>query len=77
MLTRIASGAEGYAFEIWQPITILGLLLIVEIYRIRKGFVKLLQHHAGLAFWLAILAFVFFALAFRGAQSPEFIYFQF
>ncbi|MGV6815531.1 MAG: MBOAT family O-acyltransferase [Phycisphaerales bacterium] len=77
VLTRIASGAEGYSFQIWQPIAILGLLLIVEIYRIRKGFVKLLQHHAGIAFWLAILAFVFFALAFRGAQSPEFIYFQF
>ena len=77
IITRIATVQEGRSFQLWQPIAVLALLLVVEMYRIRKGFVSLLQHRAGLTFWLTLVAILFFVLAFRGAQSPEFIYFQF
>lgn len=77
VISRIGTLAPGYAFEIWTPIALVALLLIVEIGRGRKRFVYALQHSAPLALLLAILAFIVFALAFRGASSPEFIYFQF
>ncbi len=77
ILTRIGTAADGHSFTIWQPIAALGLLLAVEMLHIRKRFVSILQQSPRLALWMTIFAFMFFLLAFRGAQSPEFIYFQF
>lgn len=77
ILTRIGTVAEGYSFAVWQPIAIVALLIFIESLRIRKRFVSFLQHSPTVSLWLTIFAIVFFALIFRGAQSPEFIYFQF
>ena len=49
----------------------------VAILGVRKQFVSALQHRPRLSFWITAIAFLFFILLFRGAQSPEFIYFQF
>ncbi len=77
VLSRIGTFADGSSYDIWAPIVLVALLILVELTRVRKRFVYLLQHTPRLALWVAIVAFIFFALAFRGASSPEFIYFQF
>jgi len=77
VLTRIATNAPGEAFDVWEPIALVLVLVLVELGRVRKRFVYLLQHHAFISLCVAIAAFILFALMFRGASSPEFIYFQF
>ncbi|CAN0597200.1 unnamed protein product, partial [Laminaria digitata] len=77
ILSRIGTFSNGSTYDIWYPIGLVVLLILVELTRVRKRFVYLLQHTPRLALWVAIVAFIFFALAFRGASSPEFIYFQF
>ena len=77
VLTRIATNAPGEAFGVWEPIALVLVLVFVELGRVRKRFVYLLQHHAFISLCIAIAAFILFVLMFRGASSPEFIYFQF
>ena len=77
ILTRIGTGADGNLFVFWKPIIALALLLCVEMLGIRRRFVSLIQRSPRLSMWLTMFALVFFLLVFRGAQSPEFIYFQF
>lgn len=77
VLSRIATFQDGDSFVILRPILIVALLVLVESLRIRKRFVFLMQTSPRLVLWVAIGALLFFVLAFRGASSPEFIYFQF
>ena len=77
VLVRIGTWADGTSYDVVTPIVIVPLLVIVELLRIRKRFVYLLQHTPRVALWVAVFAFIFFALTFRGSSSPEFIYFQF
>jgi hypothetical protein len=77
IIARIATMASGEEYALLQPVAILGLLLCSETLRFRKRFVSFIGRRPAMAFWLAAAAFVLFSLMFRGARSPEFIYFQF
>lgn len=77
VITRIGTWAPGESYTVWPPIALVLLLIGVELLRVRKRFVYLLQHTPRVALWVAVVAVIFFVLAFRGASSPEFIYFQF
>lgn len=77
VLTRIGSMSPGYSFDIWKPVLLVALLIVVELGRIRKRFVRVIQFHPLATVLLTIAAYVVFTLVFRGTRSPEFIYFQF
>ena len=77
IITRIATMQTGEGFSLLHPVAILGLLLCSELLRFRKRFVTFIGRRPAMALWLSIAAFALFALMFRGARSPEFIYFQF
>jgi hypothetical protein len=77
IIKRIGTMADGEGYALLQPVAILALLLCSETLRFRKRFVTFIGRSPMIAFWLAVVAFVLFSLMFRGARSPEFIYFQF
>jgi D-alanyl-lipoteichoic acid acyltransferase DltB (MBOAT superfamily) len=77
ILSRIVKQSEGVSFVNGRALVIVALLVFVELTHLRKYFVAVFQSRPQLSFWTACFAFVLFVLAFRGTQSPEFIYFQF
>jgi len=77
VIERVMTLAPGHTFFTWQPVAVIALLIAAESWDLRKRFVSRLRHSPSIAFWLAVAATLFFALTFRGATSPEFIYFQF
>lgn len=77
VISRIITNAPGVAFDVWEPVALVALLILVELGRVRRRFVGALQKRTVLALSVALIACVVFSLVFRGASSPEFIYFQF
>lgn len=77
VLERIATGATGTISVGILPLLYLVLMLVAERTHTKRHFLDFCERHPAMAKWLAVVMFIVFALTFRGAANPEFIYFEF
>jgi alginate O-acetyltransferase complex protein AlgI len=77
IVTRIATQAPGEWYGGLRPLVVLGLVLALDYSGLRDKWLAFAETRGTLVRWVAIPLVALFAITFKGASNPEFIYFQF